>query len=322
LALLALALLAACEPTVEQAGKPTRQPSLSDTAYMTADGESLPVQAWLPAGDGPRAVILGLHGFGDYANAFAMPGRWLAARGIALYAYDQRSFGRSPHPGVWPGTDALVQDFDTMTQLLQARYPGIPLYALGESMGGAVMLVALSRPGAPQLAGAILAAPAVWGRSTMSPVQQSGLWFVSHALPWMDLNGDTLRIQPSDNFEMLRALGRDPWVQKETRADAVWGLSSLMDEALAAAPRVHAPLLVLYGKHDFLIPMRPTRMMVTSLPPDSSGKRRIAVYPKAYHMLLRDLEASIVWGDIAAWIADPLVPLPSHADKDGVYARD
>jgi acylglycerol lipase len=182
--------------------------------------------------------------------------------------------------------------------------------------------VALSRPHPPQLAGAILAAPAVWGRDTMGPMQSGSLWLAAHAAPWMDLNGESLRMMPSDNVPMLRALGRDPLVQKETRADALWGLTLLMDDALAAPPGIHAPLLVLYGKHDFLIPKVPTRMMVSNLPPDTSGRRHIAVYDKGYHMLLRDLEAKTVWTDIAAWIADPRAPLPSGSDKEGLYALE
>ena len=51
-----------------------------------------------------------------------------------------------------------------------ACIPRVPLYLLGESMGGAVAVVAMTgesgtRP--PDVDGVILAAPAVWGRSTM-----------------------------------------------------------------------------------------------------------------------------------------------------------
>ena len=43
----------------------------------------------------PTAVVLGLHGYGDYREAFGLAGRWLAARGVAVYAYDQRGFGET-----------------------------------------------------------------------------------------------------------------------------------------------------------------------------------------------------------------------------------
>ena len=43
---------------------------------------------------------------------------------------------------------------------------------------------------------------------------------------------------------------------------------------------------------------------------------RIAVYPKGYHMLLRDLDAAKPQADVLAWIADKTAPLPSGADTE------
>ena len=107
---------------------------------------------------------------------------------------------------------------------------------------------------------------------------------------------------------MLRALGRDPLVIKETRVDAIWGLADLMDEALAAAPRLPGPALILYGGNDQIVPEAPVAQMLAALPNDGhSGAdgRRVIRYANAYHMLLRDLAAEAVWRDILAWIETP-----------------
>ncbi|NCC29949.1 MAG: alpha/beta hydrolase, partial [Gammaproteobacteria bacterium] len=56
------------------------------------DGYRLPLRVWTSASQ-TRTVVLGLHGFNDYANAFAPLGRELAAAGITTYAVDQRGFG-------------------------------------------------------------------------------------------------------------------------------------------------------------------------------------------------------------------------------------
>jgi acylglycerol lipase len=51
---------------------------------------------------------------------------------------------------------------------------------------------------------------------------------------------------------------------------------------------------------------------------------RVALYESGFHMLLRDLQAETVWTDIAAWIADRDVALPSGADlrAAAVMARE
>ena len=84
----------------------------------------------------PRAVILALHGFNDYSNAFAAPGAAWARLGIATYAYDQRGFGAAPARGRWAGGRVFAEDATTAACLLRQRHPGVPLYLLGESMGG------------------------------------------------------------------------------------------------------------------------------------------------------------------------------------------
>ncbi|HEY5209222.1 MAG TPA: lysophospholipase [Stellaceae bacterium] len=296
----------------------TVSPRMSSDALIMDDGARLPLRAWLPAGQ-PRAVILALHGFNDYSNAFAVPAKLWLQRGIATYAYDQRGFGRAPDRGRWVGVKRLDTDLAEASRLLRARYPGVPLFVLGESMGGAVAITAVAgSAGAPRPVcdGIVLAAPAVWGRITMSVFERAGLWAGNALFPGMELTGRGLNVTPSDNMPMLRALSRDALVIKETRVDTIKGLVDLMDMALAAAPHIgKVPMLLLYGQHDEIVPHMPTHLFITDLTPAQRGESRIALYHHGYHMLLRDLDADIVIADIAAWIGDHQAALPSGADR-------
>src|SRR5262245_46052237 len=102
-----LLLLSACaEPRVAAMGPPTVAPQLQDDRLVMADGAVLPLKRWLPEGE-PRAVIVGVHGFNDYSNAFAIPAAVWAKDGIATYAFDQRGFGAAPDHGKWPGVPTM-----------------------------------------------------------------------------------------------------------------------------------------------------------------------------------------------------------------------
>jgi alpha-beta hydrolase superfamily lysophospholipase len=312
-ALIAL-LASACAPRLHPPGSDEVAARLFDDRVRTTDGATLPLRRWLPEGE-PRAVILALHGFNDYANAFTEPAAFWGERGIGTYAYDQRGFGETAHRGLWPGTEALAQDLRTVARLIKSRHRDVPLYVLGESMGGAVALVALADDDRPAVDGVVLAAPAVWARRTMNPLQRGLLWLAAHTLPWLTVTGRGLRIRASDNVEMLRALAKDPLVIKEARIDTLYGLANLMDAALDAALRLRVPALILYGEHDQVIPRRPTSEMLSRLPPGDTAPWRVALYRRGFHMLLRDLQAEAVRGDIAAWIENPNAPLPSGADR-------
>ena len=219
---------------------------VTDEAIVARDGTRLPLRRWEATGQyagKPRAVIVALHGMSDYSNAFAMPGAVWAKEGITTLAYDQRGFGKSEQPGIWAGADAMRSDLNDAVAAARARYPGVPVFALGESMGGAVVLTALASAKPPAADGIILVAPAVWSRADMPLTYRVALFLGAHLVPGMILSnnaaGRVVKIVASDNIPMLRALGRDPLFQKQTRTATLYGLVNLMDEARTAPDAYH-----------------------------------------------------------------------------------
>jgi acylglycerol lipase len=317
LPLILAALLATCTPRTQDSGPLAETPmppslTLTETHFITPDGTRLPLRRWLPDTT-PHAVIVTLHGFNDYSNAFAEIGPRLAENGIATLAFDQRGFGAAEKTGDWPGGDLLRADARAAIEAARAAYPGARVYGMGESMGGAVLMSAWS-DAALDTDGLILVAPAVWGRATMPFYQSMSLWLFAHTMPWMPLSGQGIKRSPSDNVEMLHALGQDPLVIKNTRVDSIWGIVNLMDEALDAAATFDAPALLLYGANDDIVPPNASIQMIANLPDAPNSRRRIAVYEDGYHMLLRDLQGDVVLRDILSWIEDPAQKLPSGAD--------
>ncbi len=308
--------LSACTTQYYPPGPAVAPPAMSKEHWTTADQLQLPLRSWVPKDKPPRAVILAIHGINDYSSFFENAGVRLAEKGIASYAYDQRGFGEAPHWGYWAGGQNLAQDVRTAAGLAAARHPGVPLYLLGESMGGGIVLVAATgEPLPPEMKGVILLAPAVWSRETMNVFLRSLLWMVYNVTPGLQLTGDGLRLRASDNNEILRKMFHDPLITKAMRVDVLHGVTDLMDDATAAAPLLHCPTLVLYGAKDEIIPAKSLWKAVASLPDRASGKQRAGFYPNGYHMLTRDLQANVVIDDIAAWIAHPELPLPSGADR-------
>lgn len=151
-----LMLLAACAPVTQLAGKPDvtfQGPRLEEHAFVSFDGARLGLSEWDPATGEPWAVVIGLHGMNDYANAFHLAGEQWAQDGITTIAYDQRGFGRSPARGVWGGQDLMAEDLRTITALARQRYPHAIIAVAGESMGAAVAIDAFSSDRPPARTG-------------------------------------------------------------------------------------------------------------------------------------------------------------------------
>ena len=314
LAVLMALALCACAPTLQHAGRPEVGfvgPHLEDRAFVSFDGARLGLTRW-DAQETPWAVVVGVHGMNDYANAFHLAAPWWASHGITTLAYDQRGFGRSPRRGVWAPDDLRVEDLRTLVALARQRYPAAVIAVAGESLGGAVAIEAFASDRPPAADRLILLSPAVWGWSTQPLTYKALLWLAARAAPakvftppdWL-----TAKVTPTDNHAELVAMGNDPLMIWGARSDALYGLVTTMQRAWRETGAIIAPTLYLYGAHDEIIPRTPALEAAARLRPGD----RTAWYAAGYHLLMRDLEGPKVWADCVAFIRDPAAPLPSGA---------
>ncbi len=255
-------------------------------------------------------MIVAVHGMSEYGEAFYLAGPWWAARGVATYAYDQRGFGRSPERGVWPAAEVMSADVLAAVAAARRAHPGARVAVLGESMGAAAVIVAADAAQGPVADAVILSAPAVRGWSALPWPQRVSLWTAARAAPGLRVRPPrNLGVQATDNIDALIKNGDDPLFLFETRLDALYGLVSLMQAATEASLAEQEPTLVLYGARDELILPDDVAAAVDHLGPCG----RTAYYPEGWHMLLRDLQAEVVWRDVAAFLSDPAAALPSGA---------
>lgn len=274
----------------------TVAPSIEADGLHSIDGAVLGLQRW--EAESPRAVIVALHGMNDYSQAFAGPAAWWAQEHqITTYAVDQRGFGRSPLFGYWAGEATMVADLRAAITAARMKHPGVPVYALGHSMGAGVVLAAEAESplGAD---GIILAAPGVWGGAALPVPYRLAANVAATFSPGKTLTGERAERQSTDNIEMLRAMYKDPLVIKETRLDAVVGVTRVMGSAYSGAKRVNGDILFLMGEKDEIIPLKVMGKTAMRLKGDVTVRR----YPDGWHLLFRDLQARAVWADVAAWI--------------------
>jgi len=313
---LAALLLSACSPLmVQQAGAPPlgfQGPHLEREAFVSFDGTRLGLSRWEPADRAPWAVIVGVHGMNDYANAFHLAAPWWAEQGVATIAYDQRGFGRSPHRGVWGGERLMSEDLRSIVAVVRAQYPNAVVAVAGESMGGSVAIETFASDRPPPADRLILLSPGVWGWKEQPLPNRTLLWLaarVTGSKVYTPPRWLTSKVKPTDNHDELVAMGRDRLMVWGARSDALYGLVSMMDRAYADIDDLRAPTLYLYGAHDQIIPRNAAFGAARRLRPGV----RSAYYADGWHLMTRDRQGPKVWADILAFVRDPAAPLPSGA---------
>lgn len=272
-----------------------QQPAIEEGRLIARDGAALGLEIW--RAEMPRAIVLAVHGMNDYAHAFELLGADLAARGVTVYAYDQRGFGRSPEFGRWPGAGALIADLHSAIAAVRADNPGLPLFVLGHSMGAGLVMAAAG-DGPLDVDGAILAAPGVWGSGRLPIAYRIAANVGAAVSPARTLTGERAGRQSTDNIDILREMAADPLVIKETRLDAILGVVRLMGAAWRASDEIGGRVLFLYGEKDEIIPVKAMAKASQRL----CGEVERRVYPESWHLVFRDLGAARVRADVADWL--------------------
>lgn len=129
--------------------------------YFQADEFRVVAQYWLPSN--PCGTLVVVHGYYDHMGIFGHPIRWALEQNLAVLAFDLPGHGLSS--GETAAIDSFDQYGDVLAKLLQLAGGKLPqpLYALGQSTGGAVILNYLwrARDSLASFKGIALCAPLV-----------------------------------------------------------------------------------------------------------------------------------------------------------------
>lgn len=129
--------------------------------FPSSDGQhQCHAQEWIPDGS-IRAVVQIVHGVSEHIGRYDRVARWLSERGILVCGEDHLGHGKTASPGEYgyfskhDGWTLVCADVRKLRQLQCEKYPGIPYFLLGHSMGSFLTRTYLCRyPG--ELSGAIL----------------------------------------------------------------------------------------------------------------------------------------------------------------------
>ena len=103
------------------------------------------------SGMNPRSTVATTTEIYDYLRLlYAHVGQALTGAGYALVGFDLRGHGRSSGArGHFPSLDAVLADINAFREFVTARYPNVPLFLYGHSLGGLLSLTyALQNPSA------------------------------------------------------------------------------------------------------------------------------------------------------------------------------
>ncbi|KAH7109060.1 Alpha/Beta hydrolase protein [Dendryphion nanum] len=115
--------------------------SVEEGSHTTDDGHKLYTKTWKT--DGPaKARLVFVHGFSDHCNTYNNFFPTLASKGIEVYSFDQRGWGRTVTKQSDRGnTGSTTRVLADITSFIKTVIPSpVPLFLMGHSMGGGEVL--------------------------------------------------------------------------------------------------------------------------------------------------------------------------------------
>ena len=136
--------------------------------FVSSDGKTA-VACYFYEPEKPRAVIQLSHGMCEYIERYAPHAEYFVSQGFVFCGNDHLGHGQTAPTaddlGYTVSADFLIDDVRKMTQKIKERYPGLPIFLLGHSMGSFVARCYMSKYKGG-LAGAVLSGTAGRGNPT------------------------------------------------------------------------------------------------------------------------------------------------------------
>lgn len=282
-------------------------------------------QGWEPATQ-PKAVVCLVHGLGEHSGRYAHVARTLNDAGYVLFGFDLRGHGRSGgRRGHTPSYEVLMDDIGRLLDETATRYPGLPRFLYGHSLGGNLVLnYALRRhltplPPAPakrggsdaplpsqgggqaagQLAGIVATSPALRVTKSPPPLQVALARVVNRLYPALQMpNGLALEGLARDP-EVIRAYTTDPLVHNKISVRLALEMLAAGEWALAHAAEFPLPLLLVHGTADLLTSAEATAEFAAKVP---AGRCTLKLWEGFYHETHNEPEKAEVLAFMVDWL--------------------
>jgi alpha-beta hydrolase superfamily lysophospholipase len=267
-----------------------------DTSLTSRDGTRLHARIW-PV-DQPRVWLAIAHGLGEHSGRYERLARAMSGYRIGCYAVDLRGMGRSEgrrgHLERW---QQWVDDYACFYQAVLEDAGGTEVVPLGHSFGGLVVVSAV-------LSGAVDPSRFVLSNPAFRAAVEVPSWKLrlgraaSRLVPALTMANEVDPALISRDPSVVDAYRNDSLVHDRISARLFVEWSAASEQALARAPEIKLPFLLIVGSDDRLIDPQGAAEFSSRVTVDHTTR----LYPGRYHEPFNDLGADEVFADLAGWL--------------------
>lgn len=221
-----------------------------ETGWKAHDGVAIFAQAWEPAAVNPRAVVCLVHGLGEHSSRYAHVAETFSREGFILFGMDLRGHGRSGGArGHISSIEDFLQDIDLLLEQATTRYPALPLFLYGHSLG-AILVLHYGLKRKPKIKGVLATSPGLKTALQHQRVKVALARILGALMPGVLLKSGLDVKSLSRDENVVRAYVEDPLVHDRVSLGFGKIMLSVNEWTLEHAGEFPLPLLLQHGKAD------------------------------------------------------------------------
>ncbi len=245
-----------------------------------------PCLTWIDPEVEPRAVLLCVHGLGLYNGTYEPFGKRMAKLGIATYAIDMRGFGSWMEAKGRELVDfeSALADVKAVLRVIRRAHPGLPVFLLGESMGGAIALQSTAQ--FPEYIDGLISSVPAGDRFQQ---KRTALKVAINLLknPDRPMNVGTGVIEKAtEKPELRESWSKDPLASLNISPRELVQFQAFMNQNHAAAKKIKTtPVLIIQGCRDRLVRPEGTVELYNEL---ATPDRQLMLMPGSEHLVFEE----------------------------------
>jgi alpha-beta hydrolase superfamily lysophospholipase len=265
--------------------------------WKTHDGMNICAQGWEPDSWTKAAVCL-VHGLGEHVGRYKHVGEALTKAGYVLMGFNLRGHGRSGGVrGHTPSNEAFLQDIDLLFENARKRYPDLPMFLYGHSLGGILVLnYTLRRQ--PKVKGVIVTSPGLRTALERQPLRVLMAKVLGTLLPTVTLPSGLDTAALSHDPEIARVYNSDPLVHDKISLGFGKVMLGVTRWTLEHASEFPSPLLLMHGKQDSIA----FPSSSTEFAPSLNDQCTLMLWDDMYHELHNESVKSEIFKTMTIWM--------------------
>ncbi|KAI9060640.1 lysophospholipase [Trametes sanguinea] len=251
-----------------------------------------------------KAVLVFIHGYNDHIARHADTHAEFARRGLVVFAYDMRGFGRTALDEERRSPDEAfgrtnrpveVQDLEWWVRHVSKAHEGLPIFLMGYSSGGGLALAFPTRRSIPPTAETLALISGILVIGPLLVLKHQPSWLLRNSCRLLATIAPDFPLpanQPYERFsrdpEVQKGLCEDPMRRPHGTALGLWDMVSEGEELAHSGWRrwpPNLPLILFYGAADEINSPAEGKAFFTKLP---CKDKQFVAYEDALHELMHD----------------------------------